>query len=352
MKTSALLLPFLAAALSLVPSAHAHGFVANFGVDGKVYKGNIPSGRTDPSPIRQITDQSPIYGATSPTVNCGTGAPNAALVVDAMPGSNLTWDWRTASLGNWPHNTGTFSISAPCPVHVFDRIVCTPSGPMLTYLASCGSTTCDQFDSRTAKWFKIDQVGKDSSGTWVQQQISQFLHSPHTRSISFRYTVDGNVYSTNLPENLAPGEYLVRHEIIALHLATEKGKAEFYPSCQQIKVGGSGTGVPSQDQLVLFPGAYSDDDPGIFDPQVRFTPANPLIRLTGIYRSSTPAPRIPSLVDPSPRLSLPAVETATVRARTSHRALASRSRRPRTRSHPLSPQTPETRRRATPRIAR
>jgi hypothetical protein len=235
MKTSALLLPFLAAALSLVPSAHAHGFVANFGVDGKVYKGNIPSGRTDPSPIRQITDQSPIYGATSPTVNCGTGAPNAALVVDAMPGSNLTWDWRTASLGNWPHNTG----------------------PMLTYLASCGSTTCDQFDSRTAKWFKIDQVGKDSSGTWVQQQI-----------------MDGNVYSTNLPENLAPGEYLVRHEIIALHLATEKGKAEFYPSCQQIKVGGSGTGVPSQDQLVLFPGAYSDDDPGIFDPQV-FDPSAP-----------------------------------------------------------------------------
>ena len=73
---------------------------------------------------------------------------------------------------------------------------------------------------------------------------------------------------------------MVRHEIIALHLATEKGKAEFYPSCQQIKVGGSGTGVPSQDQLVMFPGAYSDDDPGIFDPQVRFTPANPLIRLT------------------------------------------------------------------------
>jgi len=229
MKSSTLLLPFLTAALSLVPSVHAHGFVYNFGVDGTNYKGNIPNGKTDPSPIRQVTDQSPIKGATNPSVNCGLGAPNAQLVADAMPGSKLTYDWRTASLGAWPHNTG----------------------PMLTYLASCGSTTCDQFDSRTAKWFKIDQVAKDDSGNWVQQQL-----------------MDGGVYSTNLPDNLAPGEYLVRHEIIALHLATSEGGAEFYPSCQQIKVGGSGTGVPSEDQLLSFPGAYSDNDPGIFDPNV------------------------------------------------------------------------------------
>jgi len=81
--------------------------------------------------------------------------------------------------------------------------------------------------------------------------------------------VDGSVYSTNLPDNLAPGQYLVRHEIIALHLANEKGKAEFYPSCQQIKVGGNGTGVPTDDELLSFPGTYSDDDPGIYTPNVR-----------------------------------------------------------------------------------
>ena len=46
---------------------------------------------------------------------------------------------------------------------------------MLTYLASCGDTTCDKFDSRTAKWFKIDQVGQDGNGGWVQKLISQFL---------------------------------------------------------------------------------------------------------------------------------------------------------------------------------
>lgn len=108
MKASTLLLPFLTAALSLVPSAHGHGFVDSFGIDGTDYKGNIPSGQTDPSSIRQVTAQDPIYGATSPSVNCGNGAQNAALVVNAMPGSNISWDWKTASLGNWPHNTGAF----------------------------------------------------------------------------------------------------------------------------------------------------------------------------------------------------------------------------------------------------
>ena len=61
---------------------------------------------------------------------------------------------------------------------------------------------------------------------------------------------------------------MIRHEIIALHLATTFGKAEFYPSCSQIKVGGSETGAPNPDECVKFPGAYNDDDPGIYDPNV------------------------------------------------------------------------------------
>jgi hypothetical protein len=230
MKTPTLLLPFLVAALSLAPSVQAHGLVYIFGVDGTDYKGNLPNGGTDtPSPIRQVTSQDPIYGASSLTLNCGTGSTNADLVVDAMPGSKLSWLWKSASLGNWPHDTG----------------------PMLTYLASCGDTTCDKFDSRTAKWFKIDQAGQDGNGGWAQKLI-----------------MNGTPFNATLPDNLAPGEYLVRHEIIALHLAMTQGKAEFYPSCQQIKVNGDGNGVPSPDQLLSFPGAYSDDDPGLFTPDV------------------------------------------------------------------------------------
>lgn len=53
----------------------------------------------------------------------------------------------------WPHNTG----------------------PIMTYLADCGSTTSDKCDSTNLKWFKIDQQGKQSndSSLWVQETVSK-----------------------------------------------------------------------------------------------------------------------------------------------------------------------------------
>jgi hypothetical protein len=59
---------------------------------------------------------------------------------------------------------------------------------------------------------------------------------------------------------------MLRHEIIALHLATSFNGAEFYPACAQLRVGGSQSGAPQESDLVSLPGAYSDNDPGIFDP--------------------------------------------------------------------------------------
>ena len=46
---------------------------------------------------------------------------------------------------------------------------------MLTYLANCGSTTCDQYDPTNAKWFKIYQVGKqpNNNALWVQAEVSK-----------------------------------------------------------------------------------------------------------------------------------------------------------------------------------
>jgi hypothetical protein len=78
--------------------------------------------------------------------------------------------------------------------------------------------------------------------------------------------VNGKPISVTLPTQVAPGDYLIRNEIIALHLAQTLGGAEFYPSCTQVRIGGSQTGTPNQ--TVLFPGAYNDNDPGIFDPNI------------------------------------------------------------------------------------
>ena len=74
--------------------------------------------------------------------------------------------------------------------------------------------------------------------------------------------------TAQIPSNLKAGNYMVRHEIISLQNAVAQGGAEFYPSCSQLNVGGSQTGTPQQSDLVNFPGAYKDTDPGIYDPDV------------------------------------------------------------------------------------
>lgn len=238
----------IASLLATATLASAHGIVADITVDGKKFQGNKPGGSTNPSVIRQVSAQDPTKGATNPDINCGPDATAASLVADVNPGSVMTFDWREADFqGKWPHNTG----------------------PMLTYMASCGDQTCDKFDSTTAKWFKVQQVGQDSDGKWAQAAL-----------------MTGGVATVNIPKNIAPGNYLVRHEIIALHLAMTKGGAEFYPSCTQVRIGGNGSGQPTADELVSLPGAYSDTDPGILTPDV-FNPG---------FKYNFPGPQIAKFV--------------------------------------------------------
>ncbi|CDO75943.1 Auxilliary Activities Family 9 protein [Trametes cinnabarina] len=215
----------VAAALSLlaaVPLVSAHGYVASVSIDGKAYKGNTPNSNSVQSPIRMINDVSPVKGTDNKFLSCGQNAQKAALLADAKPGSKVSFQWVSGTGGNWPHNVG----------------------PLLTYMASCGSIGCANIDSANAKWFKIEEDGLHSDGTWAMNTIYQ-----------------GKPAEVQLPSNIAPGEYLIRHEILALHTAMSAGGAEFYPSCTQLKVSGSATGTPNQ--TVSFPGAYHDTDPGI-----------------------------------------------------------------------------------------
>ncbi|KAJ3933933.1 MAG: glycosyl hydrolase family 61-domain-containing protein [Lentinula lateritia] len=208
----------------------AHGYLAQLTINGKAYSGNVPGAQATPSVIRQVSDISPVKGASNPDLNCGLSAQFAADVADANPGDALAFDWRGGDNQNWPHNTG----------------------PMLTYMTSCGSSSCTTYNSSSSKWFKIQQVARVSfGGPWAQAAV-----------------MEGFPANVTLPSTLAPGNYLIRHEIMGLQGAVSVGGAEFYPACSQIKVGGSQTGGPTEDELVLLPGAYSDTDPGIYDPNV------------------------------------------------------------------------------------
>lgn len=63
-----------------------------------------------------------------------------------------------------------------------------------------------------------------------------------------------------VPKDLAPGDYLLRAEAIALHAAGSEGGAQFYMTCYQITVSGDGTATA---ETVSIPGVYKAADPGI-----------------------------------------------------------------------------------------
>jgi cellulase len=65
-------------------------------------------------------------------------------------------------------------------------------------------------------------------------------------------------WTFTVPSTLQPGEYLLRHEILGLHVAGKSMGAQFYPVCAQIKLSGSGT--TKLPKGVALPGAYKPDD--------------------------------------------------------------------------------------------
>ncbi|KIY48502.1 glycoside hydrolase, partial [Fistulina hepatica ATCC 64428] len=66
-----------------------------------------------------------------------------------------------------------------------------------------------------------------------------------------------------IPSDLVAGQYLVRHEFIALHSAEVYSGAQFYPMCFQIQIDDSGDLEPETSDLAAFPGVYQGSDPGI-----------------------------------------------------------------------------------------
>ncbi|KAF9269756.1 hypothetical protein L218DRAFT_850422 [Marasmius fiardii PR-910] len=228
----------------LVAQASAHGFLAQVHIGGHQYEGNSVGNPPKNSPIKQLTDVGPNKGANNPNITCGHGAKPAALVVDAMPGDKMSFDWRD---GDGNKN----------------------ASPLLTYMASCGNRACNDFDPMNANWFKIQETGLLSNHTWKQADLK-----------------NGDTIHASIPSNLAPGNYLVRSEILSLHNANVRGGAEFYVDCVQIRVGGNKNGKPSDKDLVKFPGGYSDDDPGIYVPKI----------FDGISNYVIPGPKIASFI--------------------------------------------------------
>ncbi|KAG6908920.1 Esterase/lipase/thioesterase [Tephrocybe rancida] len=165
----------------------------------------------------------PITNAADSTIACNDDGSSGALQLTATvaAGSSITAYWNQI----WPHNTG----------------------PMLTYLAQCPGSSCTGVSAASLKWFKIDQAGLLSgtvySGTWASGKMIN----------------DNSTWTSTIPKTVPSGNYLIRFETIALHSLP----AQFYPECAQITITGGGSLAPTSAQLVSFPGAYSNSDPGL-----------------------------------------------------------------------------------------
>jgi cellulase len=71
---------------------------------------------------------------------------------------------------------------------------------------------------------------------------------------------NNNTWSVKIPTTIKPGNYVLRHETIALHQAQGVGGAQNYPQCMNLMISSDGTDAPAG---VLGTELYKDTDPGV-----------------------------------------------------------------------------------------
>ncbi|GJE85147.1 glycoside hydrolase family 61 protein [Phanerochaete sordida] len=210
----------IAFAASLIAGAAAHATFQELWVNG-VDQGNFC--------VRLPQSNSPVTSVTSTDIACNANASPAAGLCSINPGDQVT-----VEMHQQPNDRSCAN----------EAIGGDHWGPINIYMAKVTDATSAV--GSDASWFKVDEMGLPSSSPdyWATEVLND--NCGH-----FTFTV---------PSNIAPGNYLIRAEVIALHVASSVGGAQFYMSCYQVNVGGSGTAAPP---TVKFPGAYSASDPGI-----------------------------------------------------------------------------------------
>jgi hypothetical protein len=210
---------------SLAASVSAHGHLSAIKVDGKDFTAYDPSFQYQtPSPEviewscpecldNGFVDPSMYDDATK--IACHKDATAGAKVAEVAAGGKLDISWTT-----WPES------------HV---------GPVIDYLAKVDDATAAK--STDLEFFKIDAAGF-SDGKWASDKL----------------IANNNTWSVTIPDSIAPGDYVLRHEIIALHSAGQENGAQNYPKCINLKVTGSGTATPAGTPANKL---YTATDPGI-----------------------------------------------------------------------------------------
>jgi cellulase len=151
-------------------------------------------------------------------------------------------------------------------------------------------------------WIKIAEDGWDGK-SWAVTKLRDGAYNGKKGQHTFK-----------LP-NIAPGEYIIRPEIIALHEGNRQSGAQFYMECIHVKVGGSGTtALPAG---VAIPGYVTATTPGVlFDIYSGFTSyPNPGPKLwSGAAGTSSAAPAAAAPAASAPAAAAPAAPAASAPA--------------------------------------
>jgi cellulase len=207
------------ALLGAVSSVSAHGHIAQVIAGGVTYPGAVP-GNVSPQSVGWAANNldngfvEP-NSAQSSDIACHKGARAASNFVKVAAGQTVTVKWNT-----WPESH---------------------KGPVIDYLAPFNS------NAGSLSFAKIAQKGLISGsnpGNWAADEL----------------IANGNSWNIQIPSSVAPGQYVLRHEIIALHSANNANGAQFYPQCINIEVTSGGSTRPSGSPATSF---YRANDPGV-----------------------------------------------------------------------------------------
>ncbi|KAJ4293828.1 glycoside hydrolase 61 [Collariella sp. IMI 366227] len=206
----------LLSALAGAASVSAHGHVKNIVVNGLSYQGyeinTFPYMQNPPAVVGWTatnTDNGFVApdAFASPDIICHRSATNAKGHAAVTAGDKVLIQWDT-----WPESH---------------------HGPVIDYLANCGSAGCETVDKTALEFFKISEVGlvdgTKAPGVWGSDQL----------------IANNNAWLVQIPPNIAPGNYVLRHEIIALHSGNQANGAQNYPQCFNLQITGSGTATPT-----------------------------------------------------------------------------------------------------------
>ncbi|KFH41895.1 Polysaccharide monooxygenase Cel61a-like protein [Hapsidospora chrysogenum ATCC 11550] len=211
--------------LAGVASVAAHGFVETITVGGTVHTNYNPSvDPYNPNPPARPgwTAHQPDLGfvepnqASHPDVICHKQATPGKSQIPVRAGDTITVKWNT-----WPDSH---------------------KGPVIDYLANCGGS-CTNANKNSLQWFKIAEKGL-TNGVWAADELMR----------------NGNTWDITIPSDIAPGNYVLRHEIIALHGAGSPNGAQLYPQCINFEVSGGGSARPGG---TVGTSLYRANDPGI-----------------------------------------------------------------------------------------